>query len=510
MKAVEEKRGKSRSGPGAVGRSSGASASNRRRKSKEKENNANSEQKRNGGSEEGLIPLNGWAQPLVGHGGDPRGSGGSGGQAQEVRVWRCDTFRLHPTPEQEELLRRVGDAVAKLINMENYRRRQRFFEGKGIDYSWKSAWERRHGEYVEIYKLLGSANFHEVTRAIGEQWRSFASMLKAKRKGKLEPWQQVRPPGYRKRGGERLPIIYVRFDNYKVDLERKVLRLKYWNVELRFSGKPRWLVKPGAEQGRLTITYDPVKKRWYAHVSVRVKLERERDSGLKAGIDLGREILAAVAVEDGHALLYRGSVMKADYYYFEKRVAAIDKTMSDPKSEEIDRAVLRAERRRLYGKRGRRREQIFANLAAHLARELARRGVSVAFVGYPRNIAHDRAGKGNTNMWSYRKQIARMAVTLENYGIAAFAVPEDGTSKVCARHGCEVVRMPRGLVKCPRGHVMHADVNAALNILLRGARLLGYEAEVPERVRNASFTPTPSGVIKPKKDKKHNLAPSAG
>jgi len=320
-------------GSGAEGWSSGAKSSK-----------IKSEQKRNRESKEGLIPLNSWAQLLTGRQDDPRYRGGSGAQAV---VWRCDTVRLLPTPEQEELLQRVGDAAAKLINMENYRRRQLFFEGKGIDYSWKSAWKRRETEYVEIYRVLGSANFHEACRAVSEMWKSFVELLKAKKRGRLEPWQQVHPPGYRKREGQRTPTILVRFDNYKVDLQKKVLRLGYWNVELRFSGKPKWLAMPGAKQGRLTITYDPVKCRWYARVSTRVKLERERDSGLKAGIDLGREILAAVAVENDHALLYRGGVMKSDYFYFEKRIAEIDKTMSDPRSEEVDRAVLRAERRRL-------------------------------------------------------------------------------------------------------------------------------------------------------------------
>jgi len=426
-------------------------------------------------------------------------------------VWRCDTVRLLPSPEQEELLWRVGDAVAKLINMENYRRRQLFFEGKGIDYNWKSAWKRRETDYIEIYRLLGSVNFHEACRAIGEQWRSFTELLKAKKKGRLEPWQKPRPPGYRKREGQRLPIIFVRFDNYKVDLQKRVLRLGYWNVEIPFKGKPRWLTKPGAKQGRLTIAYDPVKCRWYARVSVRVKLERERNSGLKVGIDLGREILAAVAVEDGHALLYRGGVLKSDYYYFEKRIAAIDKTMSDPKSEEIDRAVLRAERRRLYDKRRRRRDQIFANMAAHLARKCLELNVGIVFIGYPKNITREHSGKGNTNMWGYRELVQRLATTLENYGIAAFEVPEDGTSRVCAKHGCRVVRKPRGLVKCEKGHTIHSDVNAALNILARGAQLLRCEAEAPDRLRVLSFTPTPSGVIEAKKDKKnHNLALKAG
>jgi hypothetical protein len=66
------------------------------------------------------------------------------------------------------------------------------------------------------------------------------------------------------------------------------------------------------------------------------------------------------------ALLYRGGPLKADYFYFEKKIAEIDRMLSDPKFEDMDRAVLREERRRLYDKRKRRREQIFANNAADL------------------------------------------------------------------------------------------------------------------------------------------------
>jgi len=122
---------------------------------------------------------------------------------------------------------RLGDAAAHLIDMENFRQRKLFFERKGVDCSWKSAWRRRKTEYFEIYKLLGSMNFHETCRLISDQWKSFLGMLKAAKEGRLEPWQQVRPPGYRKRDGQRVPIIVVRFDNYSIDLDRKVLRLRY-------------------------------------------------------------------------------------------------------------------------------------------------------------------------------------------------------------------------------------------------------------------------------------------
>jgi putative transposase len=410
-------------------------------------------------------------------------------------VVRTDTLRLLTTPEIDDFLRRVGDATAKLINMENYRRRQLFFSTGKIDYSWMSAWARRKAEYFNIYKLLGSANFAEACRLIGEQWKSFLGLLKAAKEGRLEPWQKVRPPGYRKRDGQRVPIVIVRSDNYRIDLERRVLRLGYWNVDVLFTGKPRWLTRSGAKQGRLIITYDPVKKRWHARVSVEVVLEGRLGGGLKAGIDLGRERSIALVTEpingsgEGVALLYRGGPLKSDYFYFERKIAKIDKMLPDPKLEEADRAVLKEVRRRLYGKRRKRREQIFANSAAHLIRVCLELNVAVLLLGYPLGIAQDRPGKGNSNLWSYRKLEMRLATTAENFGIPAFEIPEDNTSKTCARHGCEVQRGPRGLVRCPHGHTMHSDINAAMNILARGG------GRVPQRVRVLSFIPTASKVV---------------
>jgi hypothetical protein len=92
---------------------------------------------------EGLVPLNAWARLQLELCGDPRISWGRRAQAvQRVSVQRTDTLRLLATPELEDFLRHVGDATAKLINMENYRRRRLFFETGKIDYSWMSAWAR--------------------------------------------------------------------------------------------------------------------------------------------------------------------------------------------------------------------------------------------------------------------------------------------------------------------------------------------------------------------------------
>jgi transposase len=41
---------------------------------------------------------------------------------------------------------------------------------------------------------------------------------------------------------------------------------------------------------------------------------------------------------------------------------------------------------------------------------------------------------------------------------------------------------------------LHSDVNAALNIMLRGLAALGIEARLPRQIRVLSFLATPSRV----------------
>jgi len=161
------------------------------------------------------------------------------------------------------------------------------------------------------------------------------------------------------------------------------------------------------------------------------------------------------------------------------------------------------EKRRWLFRRFRvRKRELIKNMAAHIAKTLHTLGVTDVYVGYPRNISHDKPVERN-NSWPYWQTIEEIAKAAENYGIAAYLVPEENTSKVCARHGCEVVREPRGLVRCPYGHTMHADLNAALNILKRAG------GRVPERVKVLSFTPTPSGIIERKRKQGSEAEPDS-
>jgi len=63
--------------------------------------------------------------------------------------------------------------------------------------------------------------------------------------------------------------------------------------------------------------------------------------------------------------------------------------------------------------------------------------------------------------------------------------------------------VPKGLVNCPYGHVIHADINAAMNILKRGG------GKVPERVKLVSFTPTPSRIVEQRKRRESRAEPDS-
>jgi putative transposase len=409
----------------------------------------------------------------------------------EAVVWRADTVKLLPTLEQVVFLLRIAKVTRKLVNREHARRRLLYERSGDIDCSVKSAyWDP---SYAELKELIGSKNFAEALCLVSESWRSFKELLKLKERGELPAWLDPKPPKRLKR-----LIIAVKYDNYRLLEGEKAIWLKYYNVKLKFEGELRWW-RQRIQQGRLIIVYDEVKGAWYAHIASEVKLKREKREPVKCGIDLGQEQLAAVVTENCIAPLYRGSVLKSEYYFLKLRVSELDRAA---RFADFDVGVWLEKRKWLYRRFRMRKRELIKNMAAHLAKLLRELGVTEIHIGYPRGIAHDKPTENNS-AWPYWLVIKEIARAAENYGIAVYLVPEENTSRICARHGCEAVREPRGLVRCPYGHVMHADLNAAMNILKRGG------GEVPERVKVLSFTPTPSGIIERRKRRESKAEPDS-
>jgi putative transposase len=356
--------------------------------------------------------------------------------------------------ENEAKLFELAEATKELV-LKEFQRRSKMNEETGkIDTSIMPAY--RNPEYFSFKRILGSANYDEVLRFVSEQYRSFSELLEMKNRGELPEDMDPKPPRRFK------PLaVFVRYDNYTVDAKNKIIKLKYYNLELRFKGELRWWNEK-VKQGGLMLIFNEVKKRWYAHISSYIVINRDTNSGYKCGIDLGQKILATVATENGHVFMYKGSKLAWDYQYYKKRLSMNDKLFD---LGEIDRDVWLARVHVLNYKRRKHVDEAFKNLASHLVKNLKQLGVNEIYVGYPHNIAKDRPTESNVNFWSYRKLMTRIALTAENYGIAIYAVDESNTSQYCACHGIKGQRSPRGLLHCPMGHIIHSDINAALNIL---------------------------------------------
>jgi len=322
-----------------------------------------------------------------------------GGGIKEIKHnKRTIIIRLLPNGFQERKLRRLANASAKLFNEVNYERRQEFFHGGRVDF--KGTYDKYYGKYKDE---LGSANTQQVLNKNNEAWSSFFSLLKLKKEEKLPPhMDRVSPPSYWKNENGRKLMLVVREDNYVVDEKNHKLILKYFKMEIRFTGRLRWLGK----QGRLEIYYDEVGNAWYASIPVEVGVEETKTGrrskhvvrgerkviqvkspkGSKAAsIDLGINVLASVVIDDGAWLLYKGVRTKEDYFYFGKRIAQVQSLASRAKNINEYEAYyeLNRERRRLFKKLSRRLLHLYRNFASHLLRELHERGVSTIYLGLP-------------------------------------------------------------------------------------------------------------------------------
>lgn len=190
---------------------------------------------------------------------------------------RTNTFLVEPTPD----LQKLAELCSSLWNVVNYKRRQSFFN-EGINWNTDQ-------EYRDFAPKTGSATAQQIIRKNNEAWRSFFSLLRMKREGKLPPnIKKVRPPGYMKdrKTGKKKLLIRIRNDCYH--LKDKILELPL-KLKLGWKGNLKWQGK----QGSLEIKFDELSGRWIAHQSVKVLPRHQPIGNKKMAIDLGIVNLAA-------------------------------------------------------------------------------------------------------------------------------------------------------------------------------------------------------------------------
>ncbi|WP_048152412.1 RNA-guided endonuclease InsQ/TnpB family protein [Palaeococcus ferrophilus] len=386
---------------------------------------------------------------------------------------RSITIKLQPSKTQEKTLKELALISSKVWNRVNYLRRQEFFEGKPIDFL-----KTEKIVYEEFKAEIGSATVQQICRKNAEAWRSFFSLLRNKRNGELPKWLKPKPPDYIKEEG----LIVLRNDQYRIEGNKLILKGlgKFKRLEVQFKGR----IHLKGKQGRLEITYDPIRQKWYAHISITlekklqgeewVEVPRQPLGNLSAGIDLGVNNLMAVYVENGESFLVNGRPLKSIAFYWQRRIADYQSKLNKSGAKKSRKLSRMHQKAKLQARH-------YINTAVRQTVErLYRLGVSRIVVGYPKGIARNpnKGKKQNyllSHIWRFNTVIKRLKEVAEEYGIQVLVVNEAFTSKTCPVCGKphEGARFVRGLFKCPAtGLIFNADLVGAFNILKKGVKTI--------------------------------------
>ncbi|NJE05841.1 transposase [Thermococcus sp. M36] len=387
------------------------------------------------------------------------------------------TLKLQPSKEQEKTLFQLADLGAKVWNRVNYLRRNQYFQEQIVDFN-----TTEKTVYEEFKRKIDSATVQQIARKNAEAWRSFFSLLRKKRNGELPDWLKPKPPNYLKEDGRRKPLIVLRNDQYRIEGNKLILKGlgKFKRLEIQFKGR----IHLKGRQGRLEITFDPVKRKWYAHISFTVEekleggewvvLPRTPKGSLSAGIDLGINNLMAVYVENGESFLVNGRPLKSIDFYWRRKIAEYQSKLNKSGTKTSRKLKGMHEKAKLQAR------HYINTVVRQTVRRLYELGVSKIVVGYPKGIARnsDRGKKQNfilSHVWRFNYVIKRLTEVAEEYGIQVLVVNEAFTSQTCPVCGKphEGARFVRGLYSCPAtGLVFNADLVGAFNILKKIAKTI--------------------------------------
>jgi len=380
---------------------------------------------------------------------------------------RTNTILLAPTETQEQELYALADASAQLWNMANYERRQTYFTVRRVP-SYESQW--RTFKDSEAFTRLGTCKGQALLLKLREAWGSFLALKHLERLGQLPPHiRRVSPPRYmkdRRTRRRKAEAIYVRNDGYRQKEDRLVLSR---TLHVRYKAGELWVGK----QGRLELHYDPLCRKWYGHIPVKVKWPRKGEphhpTPRCASIDLGICNLATCVVESGkRAYVYSGRTVLSDWRYWTKRIAATESELKKTNGRNSSKRL-----NALYRTRKRRLNHAIKSMLRDLYEHLEDEHVTELVVGDLKHI-RDKANHGKVgnqklhNFWPFAQIRRRIHELGEEYSIKVRFKSERNTSKRCSICGEQHKngRLHRGLYKCETtGRTMNADVNGAYNIL---------------------------------------------
>jgi len=371
----------------------------------------------------------------------------------------CIKYRINPTPEQEEALRKLAFYATKLYNTDNYIRREQWNKTGKIP-SWYD--QKKELKENHWYKLLPSQTAQQICKNLQENYNSWFKLRKIDK--------NARPPIFRKKS-KLSPLSFYQQFKIEGDVVTFAMSRKFkkeTGIDKLSFKITKWKNIDGTPKMCNIIFQDG---KWMIHVVYEVPEKPLNNNPEIMAIDLGIINLATTVDTNGNSTIYSGRQALAVQHYFNKEIAKVQSKTMKQHNKKGSKAISR-----MHQRKSRQINQIIHTVTKEVIKEAKRNKVGTIVVGDIKNIRKDKEGNGKNwgkrgnqklHSWGFAKLISQIEYKAKLSGIRFEKVSERDTSKTCSVCGMvkKSNRKHRGLYVCKCGNRMNADVNGARNIL---------------------------------------------
>jgi len=381
--------------------------------------------------------------------------------------------------KQYAILQSLCRYAKNLYNVALYNIRQHFFAtGELLSYADNCALCKAN----ENFKMLQAGVAQQIVRIATQSFKSFLSLKKLAGKGKY-PAEKVHIPHYLKKDG----FFQLVLSTNAITINDGHLRLPLSNTFKKENPDakdicfplPHRINKNSVREVRINPAHNArffeVEYVYYDKPVVLPSLDKD----CIMGIDLGVDNLAACASTAGHIFLLDGKQLKAANQWYNKERSRLQsiKDMHKIKVETRKMASIAVNRENFIN-------DYMRKTARYIVDSCISQGIGTVVVGVNKeqkqsvNIGHvNNQNFVQIPFWKFRRILKNLC---ERYGIIYSEEEESFTSKAsfldkdflpeydqgdAAKYTFSGRRIKRGLYRTKDGRTIHADINAAANII---------------------------------------------
>jgi putative transposase len=394
---------------------------------------------------------------------------------------------LHPSPEDEAILRYLCEQSGATYNSGMYFARQTYFKTKKI----------LTGKFDLIYEpsvsksltaqSMPSSPLQQTLMSVIEAWKSYKSLKSLYFKGQLD--FRPKPPNYLE-GSKLFKVAYTNGRKQGASVEGCVLRLSLGLTVKRWFGVSEILLPMPSNLDASRVkefTILPKNGSFYLECSYEVpKEDHDLDPALALGIDLGTSANIAACVDTlGNSFLVDAFQMKSMNQWWNKQVSTTKEDKAgDYWSSKLDKTTQKRNHQMRDG----------VNKAAKLIVDHAiKHGLGNIVCGWGEGFKiNSNMGRVNNQKFvqmPLAKLRDRISQLCEKHGIRFETTEEAYTSKASFIDSDSLPkfgekpdgwqasgkRVRRGLYRTKDGSMINADLNGAANILRKVASNLGLD-----------------------------------